>query len=58
MKIRVDVESAILGNSTFWEGDSEDIEEIRNLPARITAKEVVKDGKKRKLGMWVVYVVE
>ena len=54
MKIKVEVKNEILGDSLFWEGDGKDIDEIRNIPARMTAKHVVKDGKTRKCGMWIV----
>lgn len=54
MKIRVEVKNEILGNTLFWEGDETQIEEINNLPAKMTARKVVKDGKTRVFGMWVV----
>ena len=54
MKIKVEVENEILGNSTFWEGDEKDISKIRNIPARILAKRVIQDGETRKSGMWIV----
>ena len=53
MRIRVEVKNEILGDSLF-EGDESKIEEIRNLPAKMTARKVVKDGKTRISGMWVV----
>ncbi len=52
MEIIVEVKSDILGDSIFWRGASEHIKEIRNIPARETAKLVAKDGKKRVCGMW------
>jgi len=54
MNIKVEVKNEILGNSIFWEGDSENINQIRNIPAKMLAKQVIKDGKTRKLGMWIV----
>jgi len=54
MEIIVEVKSDILGDSIFWRGRPEHIKEIRNGPARETAKLVVKDGKKRVCGMWHV----
>lgn len=54
MKIRVEVENDLVGNSIFWEGDSKDINNIRNIPARSLAQDVIIDGEKRKQGMWVV----
>jgi len=58
MKIRVEVKNDILGNSVFWEGDSSDIKQIRNTPARMLAEKVAADGKTRKDGMWVVSAIE
>lgn len=58
MKIRVEVKNDILGDSIFWEGNDSDISEIRNLPARLLAKQVIRDGKTRKVGMWVVTVIK
>ena len=54
MIIRVEVINELLGNSVFWEGDSSKISEIRNIPAKMLAEKVVKDGKKRTSGMWHV----
>lgn len=54
MIIRVEVRSAILGDSVFWEGPATDIAAIRNVPARMTAARVVEDGVARTCGMWVV----
>lgn len=56
MIIKVEVKSNILGDSVFWEGYAEDIQHIRNVPARMLAALVVKDGTTRKSGMWVVSV--
>ena len=60
MKIKVKYESDILGNDIFWEGDSSQINEIRNIPARQTAKLVILDGvgTTRKCGMWLVSAEE
>lgn len=52
--IVVDVKNEILGDSMFWRGPPERIGDIRNIPARETAKLVVKDGKARQHGMWHV----
>ena len=57
MTIRVEVKNALLGNSVFWEGPSDRIGEIRNLPARLTAEEVALDGSARVCGMWHVSIV-
>lgn len=54
MFIKVEVKNEILGDSVFWEGDEKDIQNIRNIPARKLAEEVIKDGITRKMGMWVV----
>jgi len=54
MKIKVEVRNKILGNSIFWQGDSKDIDQIRNIPARYLAKEVLKKGGIAKSGMWYV----
>jgi hypothetical protein len=56
MEIRVAVKSAILGDSVFWEGPAERINEIRNIPARRTAEKVVQDGRPRTCGMWHVSI--
>lgn len=52
--IIVEVKNEILGDSEFWSGDESDISQIRNIPARMTAEQVVRDGKPRKCGMWHV----
>jgi len=49
--IVVEVKNEILGNSEFWRGPEDRIAEIRNVPARMTAQHVVKDGKPRACGM-------
>ena len=56
--VTVEVKNEILGNSTFWKGSEDRISEIRNIPARETAQEVVKDGVNRKCGMWHVSITE
>ena len=57
MKIKVEVKNQIFGDSVFWTGDAKDIEKISNIPARMLAKGVAKDGRTRKSGMWVVSVM-
>jgi hypothetical protein len=52
--IIVKYDSEILGHNTFWVGAESDIEEIRNIPARMLAKKVVEDGVTRTSGMWTV----
>lgn len=52
--IVVEVKNEILGDSEFWRGPEDKIAEIRNVPARLTAQQVVKDGKPRVCGMWHV----
>ena len=52
--IIVEVKNAILGDSEFWRGPEEKISEIRNIPARIAAEKVIKDGQPRVSGMWHV----
>lgn len=54
MRIKVEVKNEILGDSVFWEGPADRVEEIRNIPARETAKLVVQDGRNRVCGMWHV----
>lgn len=54
----VEVHNDILGDSVFWRGAASQIEEIANIPARITARAVIKDGKPRKCGMWFVYLTD
>lgn len=54
MRVRVEVKNKILGDSVFWEGEAERVGEIRNIPARETAKLVAKDGQARTSGMWHV----
>ena len=54
MTIIVEVKNEILGDSEFWRGDESRIAEIRNIPARMTAEQVVADGKPRVSGMWHV----
>ena len=58
MKIKVEYKNDILGNGLFWEGDSSEIATIRNYPAKLLAREVVKDGATRKSGMWIVSAEE
>lgn len=57
MIIRVEVKNEILGDGIFWEGESDRISEIRNIPARKLAEKVIRDGQTRKDGMWIVSVV-
>lgn len=56
--IIVEVKNEILGDSEFWRGPADRICEIRNIPARITAQQVVQDGKPRVCGMWHVRLEE
>ncbi len=62
MRIRVEVKNEILGNSIFWEGDENDINNIRNLVARQLAKNIIKPGVffgvTQKHGMWHVSMVQ
>ena len=44
MTIIVEVKNEILGDSEFWRGDESRIAEIRNIPARMTAEQVVADS--------------
>jgi len=53
MKIQIEVKNEVLGDSIFWAGDSKDIEDIPNLPARIAAKSLLRTGQTYKFGMWV-----
>ena len=55
LRIRVEVKNDILGNCVFWEGLAADINQIRNIPARETAKQVAKDRLNRVNGMWHVF---
>jgi hypothetical protein len=52
--IEVSFKSDILGSGVFWEGSEKQISEIRNIPARMMAEQVVADGEERKDGMWTV----
>ena len=54
MKIKVEIKNKILGNSIFWEGDKEDIDQIKNIVARNMAHNVACDGQARATGMWRV----
>jgi len=54
MKIRVRIENELLGNSTEWEGDSKDIDELKMEFVHNLAEKVIKDGCKRRDGMWIV----
>ena len=54
MRIKVEVKNTILGDSVLWEGPADRVEEIRNIPARETAKLVAQDGRNRVCGMWHV----
>ncbi len=57
MRIKVEVKNEILGDSIFWEGSDKNINQIRNIPARMLAEMVIKDGKSRNSGMWFVTVI-
>lgn len=52
--IVVSYKSEVLGAGEFWRGPDDRIKEIRNIPARRLAAEVVTDGKPRSAGMWTV----
>lgn len=54
-RIVVEYENEILGSGVFWEGPAENINEIRNTPARRVAETVAKDGETRTVGMWAVW---
>ncbi len=54
MKVRVEVKNDILGNSVFWEGSPEKADEVRNIVAKNLVKQIAKDGKPRREGMWFV----
>jgi len=56
MKIIVEYDSEILGSGIFWQGDEKDIEQIRNIVAKIYAKELISRGFEGtlKVGMWTV----
>ena len=54
MRIIVEVKNDFLGNGIFWQGPAKHISKIRNIPARMLAEKVVKDGKPRQYGMWHV----
>ncbi len=58
MKIRVEIKNKILGDAILWEGDHTKIEEITHMVARSLAYEVIVDGTTKKMGMWVVSVVD
>lgn len=58
MHIKVEFKNEILGDGVFWHGPVDQIDRIRNIPARETAKLVAKDGKKRVSGMWHVSAYE
>lgn len=53
-QIVVTYSSNVLGKGEFWRGCPSEIDDIRNVPARAMAKEVVKDGRTRSAGMWTV----
>jgi len=54
MAIVVEYESDVLGRGMFWKGPEERVSEIHNIPARETARLVVRDGRERTCGMWTV----
>lgn len=54
MEIVVETKNEIFGDGVFWRGPAERVGEIRNIPARETAKLVAKDGNPRVCGMWHV----
>ncbi len=54
MIIKVIYNNDILGKDIFWEGDSRDINKIRNIVAQNLANKVAIDGKTRSDGMWTV----
>jgi hypothetical protein len=58
MIIKVIYNNDILGKDIFWEGDSRDIGQIRNIVARDLAVRVATDGKTRTSGMWKVSEVK
>ena len=54
----VEIRSEVLGDQVFWQGAVEDIGLIRNVPARLIAYQVAKDGIARRYGMWRVSAVQ
>ena len=57
--IRVEIKNEILGDSIFWEGHPEDVDELKNknIVAHMLAKKVAKTGQPAMSGMWQVSVV-
>jgi len=60
MRLKVEIESEMeeVENRVFWTGDSSEIGDIQNTPARMVAAAVREDGKTRKWGMWKVSKLE
>lgn len=59
MKIKVEVKNDILGDSVFWEGNHDEIAQIRNKPARQAAERVASGlCEMETVGMWVVSKVD
>ena len=56
-RIKVEVINDIFGNSIFWEGPAENIDEIKNIPAKRIAEKVAEFGGVRQSGMWLVSAV-
>lgn len=54
--VTVEVKNDILGNDVFWRGPEDQIAEIRNLVARMLARNVVATGKPGQTGMWHVRI--
>ena len=47
--ILVTIKNEILGDGLFWKGEDNEIDNIRNIPARIMASKTAKDKKKGRL---------
>jgi len=58
MEIRIEVKNEILGDSVFWKGKSDCIHQIRNIPAQIAAKRLIKTGQTAKFGMWIAFEIK
>jgi len=56
-KIKIEYKNEILGSGVFWEGDSKNIEDIPNYPARIAALRAIKLNKTYRFGMWIASII-
>lgn len=51
--IKVTYKSDVLGEGLFWEGKSDGVDQISNIPAKMAAKNAIMTNEPCVYGMWI-----